>query len=86
MCKFVMIWEKPRFWSWFANQEKISFNFSDLEIKLKKLIKLDTRYFYVSEMSNDLKFVEAEIYNVSSSSVSFKNVELVSSESNLLYL
>ena len=71
---------------WFANEEKLSFNFSDLEIKLKKLIKPDNSYFYQSEMNNEFKFVEVEIFNVSSSSVSIKNVELDSSESNLLYL
>ena len=63
---------------WFAHEEKLSFNFSDLEIKLKKLIKPDNQ----SEMNNEFKFVEIEICNVSSSSVSFKNLALDSSESN----
>jgi len=57
-----------------------------LEIKLKKLIKPDCRYFYQSEMNKDFKFVEAEICNVSSSSILIKDLELDSSDSNLLYL
>jgi len=67
---------------WFANEEKLSFNFCDLEINLKKLVKPDNNSnFYQSEMRNEFKFIEAEIRNLSSSSVSIKNLEIHSSES-----
>jgi len=67
---------------WFADEEKLSFNFCDLEINLKKLVKPDNNSnFYQSEMRNEFKFIEAEIRNLSSSSVSIKNLEIHSSES-----
>ena len=68
---------------WCSNEEKLSLNLTDLEVKIQKIRpEFDPIIENDDIPKNDFKYIDITIRNISSSDICFGSIQLDSSESN----
>ena len=69
---------------WFSNEENLTINFDDLEIKFQKLTDFKNLKMEFNQQK-EFKFIDVEINNLSDSTLLINNLQLESTESKIFF-